>query len=480
MSIPQPAPITDLARVESRRSTTSSVLVEHVARPWLATAVLLVGDFGALALSALVSVLAWRHVDARLSADMYARLMPVLLLFILAYASSGLYPGFGRSPIEELRKLSASTSLVYAALAVTVFLLKDAAAYSRAVFLLGWIQSIATVPLSRALVRFLYGDKPWWGDEVAVIGEGEAPCAVAQSLASRTHLGLKPLLVLSQAGRKLDLIDVQGIRHAILVASPNLPLAETYEELSQKFLRVTVLPELSGLSSLWIEARDLGGVLGAGMIGLEIRQRLLMPGVWLIKRLVDLCIVLLTAVVVLPLVALIAIAIKLNSRGSVFYGQLRYGRGGKPFVAWKFRSMVANAGEVLEECLRTNPALRAEWNRDHKLRCDPRVTAVGRVLRKTSLDELPQIWNVLVGEMSIVGPRPIVHDEIRLYGKDFALYQQVTPGLTGMWQVSGRNDLTYDQRVECDLFYIRNWSPWLDLYILARTVTAVLLARGAY
>jgi lipopolysaccharide/colanic/teichoic acid biosynthesis glycosyltransferase len=135
---------------------------------------------------------------------------------------------------------------------------------------------------------------------------------------------------------------------------------------------------------------------------------------------------------------------------------------------------------VLEEHLKTNSALRAEWNSDHKLRRDPRVTTVGRILRKTSLDELPQIWNVLLGEMSMVGPRPIVRAEIPLYGKDFALYQQVTPGLTGMWQVSGRNDLTYSQRIQCDLYYIRNWSPWLDLYILARTVAAVLLARGAY
>jgi Undecaprenyl-phosphate galactose phosphotransferase WbaP len=437
---------------------------------------------------------------------MYVRLLPVLLLFPLAYATSGLYPGFGRSPIEELRKLSAATSLVYSALAVTVFLLKDAASYSRAVFLLGWIQSLATVPLSRALVRILFADRPWWGDEVAVIGEGEAPSLVARSLADRTHLGLKPVLVLSAAGRSLSakgaaapsqgsetllrhplcvgvLENVppgHGIRHAILVAGPKVQLAEMYGEISKRFPRVTVIPDLSGLSSLWIEARDLGGVLGGGMIGLEIRQRLLMPGVWLIKRLVDLFLVLLTGVLVLPVVALIALAIKLSSPGPVFYGQSRFGRGGKPFVAWKFRSMVANAPKVLEVHLRKNPTLRTEWNRDHKLRHDPRVTPVGRILRKTSLDELPQIWNVLRGEMSMVGPRPIVREEIPMYGKEFALYQQVTPGLTGMWQVSGRNDLTYNQRVECDLFYIRNWSPWLDLYILARTVTAVLLARGAY
>ena len=142
--------------------------------------------------------------------------------------------------------------------------------------------------------------------------------------------------------------------------------------------------------------------------------------------------------------------------------------------------MVANASQVLEECLRSDPGLRAEWTRDHKLKHDPRLTAVGRLLRKTSLDELPQLWNVLRGQMSVVGPRPIVGEEIPRYGDAFELYKKVPPGLTGLWQVSGRNNLAYAQRVDLDLYYIRNWSPWLDLYILARTITAVLLARGAY
>ena len=141
---------------------------------------------------------------------------------------------------------------------------------------------------------------------------------------------------------------------------------------------------------------------------------------------------------------------------------------------------MADASTALESHLQRSPALRAEWNRDHKLKRDPRITAVGRLLRRTSFDELPQVWNVLRGQMSLVGPRPIVADEIPYYGKAFELYKQVLPGITGMWQVSGRNNLTYEERVECDLYYIRNWSPWLDLYILARTVPAVILARGAY
>jgi lipopolysaccharide/colanic/teichoic acid biosynthesis glycosyltransferase len=142
--------------------------------------------------------------------------------------------------------------------------------------------------------------------------------------------------------------------------------------------------------------------------------------------------------------------------------------------------MVQNADRLLHEYLQQHPELREEWERDQKLRNDPRITRVGRFLRKTSLDEFPQLWNVLLGEMSLVGPRPIVEDEVKRYGSLFALYTKVRPGLTGLWQVSGRNDTTYAERVAMDAYYVRNWSPWLDLYILARTVWVVLFGKGAY
>jgi lipopolysaccharide/colanic/teichoic acid biosynthesis glycosyltransferase len=142
--------------------------------------------------------------------------------------------------------------------------------------------------------------------------------------------------------------------------------------------------------------------------------------------------------------------------------------------------MVPDADAVLTKYLETHPELKEEWLRDQKLRNDPRITRTGRFLRKTSLDELPQLWNVLRGEMSLVGPRPIVEAEIERYGANFALYTRVLPGLTGLWQVSGRNDTTYPERVALDSYYVRNWSVWLDLYILARTVWVVLAGKGAY
>jgi Undecaprenyl-phosphate galactose phosphotransferase WbaP len=224
-----------------------------------------------------------------------------------------------------------------------------------------------------------------------------------------------------------------------------------------------------------VEACDLNGILG-----LEIHQRLLRRSSRFIKRAVDLCLVAATGILTLPVIGLIALWIKLTSKGPVFYRTPRYGQGGEPLLAWKFRTMVDHASDVLEQCLDSDPAMREEWDQFQKLRRDPRITPAGRFLRRTSLDELPQLWNIIMGQMSFVGPRPILEESIPRYGDGYALYKKVTPGLTGLWQVSGRNNLSYEQRVNFDLYYVRNWSIWLDLHILARTVKVVLRGDGAY
>ena len=193
---------------------------------------------------------------------------------------------------------------------------------------------------------------------------------------------------------------------------------------------------------------------------------------------------LLIACLVLPAVGftilLLGILVRLESPGPAFYGHRRIGRNHSSFRAWKLRTMQVNGDELLQKALAENGALREEWLRDRKLRQDPRITRVGRFLRKASLDELPQLWNVLRGEMSLVGPRPIVEEEVVAYGQNFSLYCRVTPGLTGLWQVSGRNTVSARDRVRLDSYYVRNWSPWLDLHILARTAKVVLTGQGAY
>jgi lipopolysaccharide/colanic/teichoic acid biosynthesis glycosyltransferase len=201
-----------------------------------------------------------------------------------------------------------------------------------------------------------------------------------------------------------------------------------------------------------------------------------------LKRGGDIVFSLLVLILGSPLFLLLAVLVKLSSRGSVFYRQRRIGRGYKGFGCLKFRTMRRDADRVLASMLEADPKLRAEFERDHKLKRDPRITPLGKFLRRSSLDELPQFINVLRGEMSVVGPRPIVWDELRRYGRNMDEVLSVRPGLTGLWQVSGRNNLTYRTRVRLDLTYVRNRSFWLDLGIVLRTIGVVLLPmdRGAY
>jgi lipopolysaccharide/colanic/teichoic acid biosynthesis glycosyltransferase len=197
-------------------------------------------------------------------------------------------------------------------------------------------------------------------------------------------------------------------------------------------------------------------------------------------RALDIAVAFTLLILFLPVLVLIAALIKLQDGGPALFWQLRLGHGGRRFACFKFRSMVMDAPAKLEAYLESNPAARAEWQRDHKLRNDPRITALGAFLRKSSLDELPQLLNVLRGDMSMVGPRPIVDAEIVRYGRFIRHYCSVRPGITGLWQVSGRNDVSYRRRVAMDVLYVRNHSFRGNLQILAKTVPSVLLRRGSY
>jgi len=197
-------------------------------------------------------------------------------------------------------------------------------------------------------------------------------------------------------------------------------------------------------------------------------------------RLLDMLVASAALIFLAPLLLLIAALVFIVDPGPIFFAHRRLGRDGRTFPCLKFRSMVVDSEQRLKELLASNPDARAEWARDFKLRRDPRITPIGNFLRKTSIDELPQLLNVLRGEMSIVGPRPIVEGEIERYGRYFADYSRVKPGITGLWQVSGRNNVHYRRRVALDVTYARNKSLALDLRILAMTVPAVLLAKGSY
>jgi Undecaprenyl-phosphate galactose phosphotransferase WbaP len=266
------------------------------------------------------------------------------------------------------------------------------------------------------------------------------------------------------------------IRYAVMampgVESPKL--VQIAEQVGGTFSHVLLIPDLFGFASLGVPARDLGGVLG-----LEVRQQLLLPWPRFAKRLMDLTFTLLGGIFVLPVLGVLALLVKLDSKGPIFYRQPRLGVDGSRFQAVKFRTMHGDGEKRLAEVLAKSPKMRAEYEQFHKLSKDPRVTRIGRVLRKYSFDELPQLWNVIKGEMSLVGPRPYLEREIPEMNHQERIILRATPGITGMWQVSERNATTFDERVKMDVHYVRNWSPWLDLYLLARTFGVVLGGTGS-
>ncbi|OGV76712.1 MAG: UDP-phosphate galactose phosphotransferase [Lentisphaerae bacterium RIFOXYB12_FULL_65_16] len=440
------------------------------------------------------------HFGGIFELSLYTNLWPCLLIFPIAYQTAGLYhgiafyPGVAFGPAEEIRRTVYATSFVYFGLGVASFLSQSGGLFSRLIFLGAWAVSLVMVPLMREVVRMALARQPWWGAPAIICGAGPTGLLVIETLQKNTGLGLRAVAVVdddpSKQGQALCGVPVvgplavgpefarrHGIRYAI-IAMPGVDAAclrgilETYED---RFRHLLLIPNLFGFSTLWVRAHDLGGILG-----LEVRQQLLMPGVRVVKRSIDLVGALVGGALILPLILVLCLLIKVSSRGPVFYGAQRLGRRGRLFTAWKFRTMVQDADRVLSTYLERHPELRAEWERTFKLKNDPRVTLVGRFLRKTSLDELPQLWNVVTGEMSLVGPRPIVEDEIGYYGENYEVLKKVRPGITGLWQVSGRSDTSYERRVSLDLYYVRNWSVWLDVYILARTVKTVLACKGAY
>jgi Undecaprenyl-phosphate galactose phosphotransferase WbaP len=278
----------------------------------------------------------------------------------------------------------------------------------------------------------------------------------------------------------LELAPVLSQRLKIRFAVVAMPEADSsallsiIERYAESFQSVLAIPDLFDLAYFGAATRDLGGVLG-----IEVRRQLLLTGPRLAKRAMDVGITGIALLLASPLLLLIALLIKLDSPGPIFYYQKRLGQDGVRFPAFKFRSMHGDGEKRLAEVLARDPRLRAEYEEFHKLTVDPRVTRVGRFLRKYSLDELPQLLNVFRGDMSLVGPRPYLEREIPEMEQKEAIILRVKPGITGIWQVTERNASTFERRLHMDVEYVRSWSPWLDIYVLARTVPVVLGGTGS-
>jgi Undecaprenyl-phosphate galactose phosphotransferase WbaP len=451
------------------------------------TAPFILADVLALALSGMIAQIIFRHLfpDAAASVRWVAPF--ALLPLMAAYWLNGLYSEIWVHPVIEFRQLTtvSTVSLLAASgggLAALPFPAWCAAA---------WPASAALVPLCRTIARHLCVNRPWWGYPALVIGSGEGAARLAAMLLDCPRSALRPVLltdpggtcrasampVINDPSALESLLRAEGIHHAV-VSLPEFSTAglmKMLDRYSGIIPHLLVLSDASTLPTLWGASRS-----GGRLSGIEVRNGLLMATLQGVKRLLDVVVAAATLGAGLPLLLAIALIIRLGSPGPILFGQTRVGRRGRRFVAWKFRTMHTDADEVLRQYLRRVATAQLEWDRDQKLRRDPRVTWFGRFLRKTSLDELPQLWNVLRGDMSLVGPRPIVESEIRRYADVYRLYTSVKPGITGLWQVSGRSNVSYEDRVRLDAFYVRHWSPWLDIYVLAKTIVVLMTGDGAY
>lgn len=285
--------------------------------------------------------------------------------------------------------------------------------------------------------------------------------------------------VLGGFGNMEEVIQETGV-HTVLIAAPGLPqddLSSLIYRAQSLVKQVDVIPNLVAVPMSNVTAESF---FDAKIMVLHIRNNLASPWNQMLKRLFDIVATICGGILISPILLAIAFWVYHDSPGPVIFKHRRVGRNGKEFNCYKLRSMCVNSKEVLEHLLATDPEAKAEWDKEFKLKNDPRITKSGAFLRKTSLDELPQLWNVLKGEMSLVGPRPIVQAEVPRYGKYIKEYYSVLPGITGMWQTSGRSDIDYPERVQMDSWYVHNWSVWLDMVLLWRTVAVVLSHKGAY
>jgi Undecaprenyl-phosphate galactose phosphotransferase WbaP len=414
-----------------------------------------------------------------------------VVLLVGIFGVADLYRTIGVAPVKELRRAVLAILGTFLLLVFITFLVKESTSYSRGLTISAWCCASIVIPVIRLIAKPILGKRPWFAKPVAILGGGRTALDLVETLRRNSCLALRPVVAFDDnPGSYATLVDVPvvggldtassycqslGIDYAI-IAMPALSRARLLEVIRHtSFSHLLLLPDLLDVSSVWVEARDVGGTLG-----LEIRNNLLQRSSLAAKRLLDLALIGIVAPLILPLCGVISILVKLLSPGPAFYSQGRVGRAGEIIRVWKFRTMLENADELLQQFLIKNPELRSEWLKDHKLKDDPRITSLGRFLRKTSLDELPQLWNVVRGEMSLVGPRPIVSAEIEKFGDSYRMYTRVPPGITGPWQVSGRNKLSYDERVRLNELYVRNWSVWLDLFILFKTIRVVLSSDGAY
>jgi Undecaprenyl-phosphate galactose phosphotransferase WbaP len=437
---------------------------------------------------------AWPVLDEPYPFRTYLENLYYLAPWILAFAEAGLYQQRVQF-WDEVRLVIRACSLAALFAIFLSYAVRPAEELSRLVIALTWMASLVVVPVGRHYVKLFLVSAGLWEKKVLILGAGETGLRVLEGIMQSRALGYRPVAFAdddpARIGRRHGDLPVHGpiasvprlVRELgvkdLIIAMPRLPRERLLHVLSiceGHVESIRLVPDMFGVATLGVETQSIEGLLL-----LHLRWNLAKPWNIALKRSFDLLVAATGLFLLSPLIVLTVVAIRLDSPGPVFFWQDRLGRGWRRFECAKFRSMYVDSEQRLREHLAKDPEARAEWQRYAKLKSfDPRVTRVGRILRRLSLDELPQFWNVVRGEMSLVGPRPYMPREIEKMGDFAETILKAPPGVTGLWQVSGRNELPFEQRLRLDEYYVRNWSLWLDVMVLAKTGGVVLRGEGAY
>jgi Undecaprenyl-phosphate galactose phosphotransferase WbaP len=481
------------------------LITNRMTRKYVSFGALLLSDAAALFLSFYAAFLIRARLLAWIAPEFFTTRTPVdfsmflgrwyiFFLTIAVFAVEGLYTK-RHAFWEETRLLLKSSTLSFGLIMAAIFVTKEYFPFSRLIVALAWLLSFGLLPAFRHMVKNGLLRLGIWSKRVLIIGSTEETAKVIESIKANRTMGYEIVGCLTDDRNRIgetlsgapilghyDDIEAWKAKTSfedIIVTFPNIPrnrlifLLKTWESVSET---IRYIPQTGDLITTGIEIENIGKILS-----LVVRKNLHKPWNIILKSVFEYILALVFLILLSPILLASAMAVKFDSPGPVFFLQSRLGRKGKNMTIVKFRTMYADEKQRLAAFLRSHPQAREEWETYNKLKDeDPRVTRVGRFLRRHSLDELPQLLNVLGGTMSLVGPRPYLPEEMKNIRPFPTLLFEVKPGITGMWQISGRSDIPFQERLRIDEHYIRNWSLWMDIIILLKTFGATISGRGAF
>lgn len=479
-------------------NTNTTIQIKINYKPWLTTVIIIFSDilslFAAFFVPFLLRKVVIPFVGGVVTFSMISPMLWVLFgLVVILFTAKGLYPGDLRTGVTELKDIISAITIAYITTGVTIYLFGIGELISRFVFLASWVFACTFVFLSRVFVHNRFSLFTWWSRPVVVIGmEKDISDAVARLQHAR-RMAIKPvaILITGESIQETEICDIPvyvntqekqnelrkaGISLAVYVSHSGETTKKQKEQLhsiSLAFPKLIYVLTDTPLNTLAMTPIDL-----EGRPALKVQYNLLSPTSIIVKRILDLIICFLIFFFAFPIFLFLSFLIRLDSPGPIIYRQKRIGKNGQIFEIFKFRTMFENAEAELENILSNDENLRDEYRNFHKFSNDPRITRIGRFLRKSSLDELPQLWNVIRGEMNLIGPRAYLPSELNEMGEYANIITRVAPGLTGWWQVMGRHSVGFNSRLTMDEYYISNFSLWMDLFIFVKTFWIVFTMKG--